>query len=376
MANISAVIVPAKALADGKQKVRLAVSHNGATRYIVTDIKIDSNQFKNGWIVRRDDAAYLNSKLRDLIVSYQKMIDAIPYVDSYSCSELVDSVKNGDSSTRMTLGELVHEYLKTTINLASKDSIKGEIAIVVDIIGSNKRLTSLNAATMNKMYISLSKKYRPNYIRLLLAHLSAAINFGIRLGYFRGENPLRSVKKCSPTIKDSWITLEQLKQIRDADLKSLTDRKRRDLFMLSFYLGGINHKDLMKINFGKCGDVLRYERSKTQHSSNTRIEFTIPDEAKPIIAKYITPSGKLNTIKMSASMSMKSIRNQLGIDNLCFYSARKTFAQLAITSGVQSTVIDYILGHTLNLNNMLMRYVYVTPEMATKALRKVLDLLK
>jgi hypothetical protein len=38
MANISAVIVPAKALADGKQKVRLAVSHNGATRYIVTDI--------------------------------------------------------------------------------------------------------------------------------------------------------------------------------------------------------------------------------------------------------------------------------------------------------------------------------------------------
>lgn len=38
MATIYLTIVPAKALKDGKQKVRIAVSHRSQTRYIVTDV--------------------------------------------------------------------------------------------------------------------------------------------------------------------------------------------------------------------------------------------------------------------------------------------------------------------------------------------------
>ena len=42
MAILSAVVVPGKALKGGRHKVRIAVAHNGETRYIVTDIQIDS----------------------------------------------------------------------------------------------------------------------------------------------------------------------------------------------------------------------------------------------------------------------------------------------------------------------------------------------
>ena len=61
MPTLSLTVLPAKALKGGKNKVRIAVAHNCQTRYIVTDIIIDSpKEWKNGQIVKRDDAGYLN----------------------------------------------------------------------------------------------------------------------------------------------------------------------------------------------------------------------------------------------------------------------------------------------------------------------------
>ena len=76
MASINAVIVPAKVLKDGRHKIRISVAHNGKTRYITTDILVDSvRQFSNGSIVRRPDASFLNTKLRGLLQEYQRTLD-------------------------------------------------------------------------------------------------------------------------------------------------------------------------------------------------------------------------------------------------------------------------------------------------------------
>lgn len=65
MASLRAVILPAKALKNGRHKIRVSVAHNGETRYLVTNIIIDSaREFKNGAIVKRPDAAILNTRLR------------------------------------------------------------------------------------------------------------------------------------------------------------------------------------------------------------------------------------------------------------------------------------------------------------------------
>lgn len=56
MANLSAVIVPAKALKDGRHKVRIGVAHNGKTRYITSKItkKIHlskTRSLRNGYVM-------------------------------------------------------------------------------------------------------------------------------------------------------------------------------------------------------------------------------------------------------------------------------------------------------------------------------------
>ena len=86
MASISTVIVPAKVLKGGKHKVRIAIAHNSETRYIITDVKIDSEkEFKNGQVVKRDDAAFLNTKLRKSVNEIQRLIDEISNMECLTC---------------------------------------------------------------------------------------------------------------------------------------------------------------------------------------------------------------------------------------------------------------------------------------------------
>lgn len=59
MANLFPTIVPGKVLKDNTHKIRIALSHNEETRYIVTDIIVSSPKaFKNGIIIKREDASY------------------------------------------------------------------------------------------------------------------------------------------------------------------------------------------------------------------------------------------------------------------------------------------------------------------------------
>ncbi len=76
MPTLTLTVVPGKALKDGKHKVRLAVVHNSQTRYIVTDVVLNSaKEWKNGKVVKRDDATYLNMKLLQRMQEVQRIID-------------------------------------------------------------------------------------------------------------------------------------------------------------------------------------------------------------------------------------------------------------------------------------------------------------
>ncbi|MBR1499833.1 MAG: phage integrase SAM-like domain-containing protein [Bacteroidaceae bacterium] len=112
MANLSAVIVPAKVLKGGKHKIRIAVSHNSKTRYIVTDIIIDSDkEFKDGRIVKRPDASIKNVKLRGLLDKYQEALDNLCFIESLSCEELVVQLKNNDRYRHRTVRSIYDEYV-------------------------------------------------------------------------------------------------------------------------------------------------------------------------------------------------------------------------------------------------------------------------
>ena len=99
MATLKLTITPEKAAKDGSHKIRVAVGHKSVTRYIVTNIKIDStSQFKNGQVVKRPDAAVLNTKLRNLLNSYQEKLDKIENISIYDCKQLRQLLLNSTTA--------------------------------------------------------------------------------------------------------------------------------------------------------------------------------------------------------------------------------------------------------------------------------------
>lgn len=156
----------------------------------------------------------------------------------------------------------------------------------------------------------------------------------------------------------------------------------KDLFLLSFYLGGINLADLVRVDLS--GPILMYERKKTQLSEegDKIIKLTIPDVAMPIINKYKTKTGKLNFgYKFSYSNfqrylngKLKILANEVGIKSqFSYYSARKTFAQLAFDLGVKTEVIGYCIGQSMKSNRPICNYVRVMQRQADGAIAKVID---
>ena len=83
--------------------------------------------------------------------------------------------------------------------------------------------------------------------------------------------------------------------------------------MLTYYLAGMNLVDMLAIDFR--GDEVSYTRKKTSHTKEdeTVTCFSIPDEARPIIKKYMKRNnGKLVFGKYNTYSSCANLLNKIG----------------------------------------------------------------
>lgn len=388
MATLNAVIVPAKVLKGGRHKIRISVAHNAETRYIVTNIIIDSDkEFKNGTIVRRADAAMLNTKLRGIIQRYQDIIDELPYTSMLSCAELICQLKNAGNDKHRTLVSVYNEMIDSSnIKPTSRKQYKIIWNVVSKLIEQNLLVESVNHVTILNLVNKIKKRgVSDSTLWNYLVFVKSIINYAKKLGYAQYKvDPFVGIQMPHVERREAWLTTDEIKKIRDLKIKGRIRRKYRDIFMLSYYLGGINLVDMAKINFNEQTDTIKYVRTKTENRPkvNKYVEFEIPEEAKEIINRLKNKDGIVikNDYRLATSSinnALASIAKMAGIDKIIYYSARKSFAQHACELGVSNGVIDYILGHKLGGGgSTLYYYISVTPAQATAAIRLVLDNLK
>jgi site-specific recombinase XerD len=386
MANLRAIIVPAKVLKGGKHKIRIAVSHNTKTRYIVTNIIIDSDrEFKDGQIVKRPDASIKNVKLRGLLDKYQEALDNLDYIENLSCEELVAQLKGCDKYQHRTISSIYEEYVSVK-NIKASTRVIYDVTInsIIKYLGKDMLMENVSYSSVIGLEKYLTEQGNSSTtIRGRQLFLMTLYFFAQKCMYipFKSD-PWFGYKLPEAKVRDAWLTTEEVAKIRDASFKQRVRRQTRDMFMLSYYLGGINMTDLLSINFNECGKHIIYERSKTQRLAkvNKYVEFDMPDEAIEIIGRYKQPNGFLfpaspqrkNRFHQTLDYNMKRIADDLGLNNLIFYSARKSFAQHALDLGIEQCTIDFILGHKLNTRGTsLFNYIRVTPEIATEAVQKV-----
>ena len=391
MATLNAVILASKSIKGGKNKVRISVAHNGQTRYIVTDIVLDSEkEFRNGRVVKRPDAAYLNTKIRQLLIRYQSTIDSLGYINGLSCPELVYQIQNGDNDKNRTLKSIYEEYMRSSsIKCRTFESYQYYWRRLESFFGDKMLIKNMNHAKILALEKDMKNDgLKASSIRTYLLFLRTLTNFARKCGYCQSQiDPFVNYRLPTIAVGQSWLTVDEVLKIRDLQTTKKNIIKCRDLFMLSYYLGGINIVDLLEINFKQQNGVLKYIRKKTEGlpKANKFVEFNIPEEALPIIKKYIGQDGRIyvtmNQRKTHCQsyffLNMPKLAKAAGVERVIYYSARKSFSQHAYNLGISEKVIDYILGHRVDRGSTaLYHYISVTPEMATAAIRKVLDNLK
>ena len=391
MALLNAVVLASKTIKGGRNKVRISVAHNGETRYIVTDIILNSNkEFKNGKVVKRADAAILNTKIRNLLQRYQSVLDELEYINGLTAPELVHMLINAGSNSHRTLKSIYEEYMANAhIKDGTVQSYRSIWNNIIRYTGDKLLAEHITHGTILGLDKRLrDRKLKTTTVRTNLVFLMVLLNYAKRCGYVQFRvDPFAGYKLPSMDVRQSWLSVDEVRKIRDLECSKPNIIKCRDLFMLSYYLGGINMIDLLDIDFNEQPDTIHYVRKKTEHSPkmNKYVEFAIPVEAKAIINRY---KGKDGHISVSAQqrktrchqffdVNMPKLAEATGIKQLIYYSARKSFSQHAFDLGISTSIIDFILGHRVDKGGTsLYSYISVTPDMATHAVRKVLDNLK
>ncbi len=384
MALLNAVVLTSKTIKDGRNKVRISVAHNGETRYIVTDIILNSNkEFKNGMVVKRADAALLNTKIRNLLQRYQSALDELEYTNSLTCPELVYQLRNAGNDRHRTLKSIYEEYMENAnIKPGTVVGYKRYWKNIDEYIGGKVLVEHISRADVIGFDRHLRKRLNSTTTRCLMVFFMGLLSYARRCGYVQFRvDPFLGYTLPKNEVRNAWLTVEEIKRIRDFESPKRNIVKCRDLFMLSYYLGGINIVDLLNINFNEQTETLHYIRKKTEDRPkiNKFVEFRIPEEAKVIINRYKGKDGYLETTKSQRkynghgfiNSNISKVAEAAGIKHLIYYSARKSFSQHAYELGISESVIDYILGHKVGKGSTsLFNYIYVTPEKAVDSIPK------
>ena len=392
MATFSLVIVPAKKLSDGTHKIRIRVAHNSDTRFITTEIVVRENEFKNGKIVQRPDKDFLNIKLQEWYNTYFKRYIELEHAESLTCAQLVKMITNPINGERnRKFEDIVEEFLSQIdeddrekthklYKLAAKHFIR--------FTGPGTLMEHITPIRINNYLTHLRKsKLSPTSIKIYITLLKVIINYAIKMRYVEYKvDPFVTASIPSAKKRDTHITVEQLKIIRDMVPNQYNVSVVRDIFMLTYYLAGMNLVDMLAYDFRT--DIVDYIRIKTRNTKDgdRLTSFAIPDEAKPLIKKYMNKNtGKLVFGKYKTYVScyntltrkMKVLKTVAGVThNLTLYSARKSFVQHGYDLGIPLSTLEYCIGQLMKEDRPIFNYVSIMKKHADKAIREILDNLK
>ena len=281
--------------------------------------------------------------------------------------ELSDALEAiSDHQPDMTLSEyyrLLIDRLDLAGRMGTKNSYKLALAYFEKFNGGNPlSWSTVTVSWLNRAEAAhLGRGRNLNGLSVQMRSLRAVINKAISESIYQGENPFLKYKIKQTDTRKRALSLTALKKIKDFKIPP-TDplALSRDLFMVSFYLQGMNFVDLAQLTQDNIvDDHIEYTRQKThQH-----ITVKIAPPAKEIILSYqgqgkkdllfplLDPTDK--TIPMYTqglyrnkkyNKDLKTIATRCKLPPFTGYAARHSWASLANERQIPITAITQALG--------------------------------
>lgn len=395
---------------DGTYNIKIRVTHQGKKRYLSTEWYCTKDDLTRG--LRIKNQQYIDFT-DDLIRKYRSRCDmAGERLRTMSVDEVVSLITSSSEDEHWDLDFIAYarDYVRELTDTGHEGNAKTyDVAInsLIRFLGRDTMSVREVTVGMLKDWVAWIRKQSTvttgfaayNYVsRLRAIHNRAKREFNDEdAGLIRIPNsPFSHIDMPKqPTPEKRAITREQLMR-----LQSLEDKPSphahvnrynfaRDVYLISFYLIGMNEADLWECDTIRDGRLI-YQRKKTRQrrSDNAEISVLIQPELKPLLERYKDASGQrvfnfchlyssVNSFSRAINIGLKAIGKDIGVDDLEFYSARHTWATLAINEAhVDKYTVHQALGHVDDEMRVTDIYIKKSYNNVDDANRRVLDLLK
>lgn len=386
MARLSLKVLQNRRNAAGKLVIYISLTFKQDVRYISTGFEInDESEFEDGLVCYRKDAATMNKRLNFILNEYREKLKRIDESKFKTCTQLKEALTKTEQRESLSIQDLFDRRISDLEKQGRKSYAQMNRyteKVIISILG-NPPIDFLTRQDIRKLDREFrTRGYAPGNIQMRFRDFKAALNEAIEDGFVKYEDhPFKGYKMPQSTPRQMDITVEEFQRIRNLKASEYKLNLARNVFLLSFYLGGINLADLVKADLS--GPVLRYERQKTaDHKRGDRSTvIAIPKETRELIKwcdKFSVFKCKTETeyknLQRYINKCLSLLAEKVGIKTtFSYYSARKTFCQFAFEIGTPLEIVEYCIGQTMKTNRPIFNYVRVMQKQADSAIQKIID---
>jgi len=359
MASLKPVIRKSKIKIDHKCTIYIRLCQDRKVTYIKTPWSIEPRFMGADGRIKPSYPGYttLNRAIYRLLVQYNSIIDNLgPEVIFIDINTLTNKLKgHGDSGTDFTgyAGARITR-LKAQKRLSYAESYQVMLTHL-------KRHTSKESLLFKEITVDFLQGFehylflrgcKVNTIRIYLNSIRAIFNHAIDNDVIRQEIfPFRKFRIKQEQTQRRTLSIDQIRKLMTGPYLPAQQRSV-DIFMLIFYLIGINLKDLLYLRPEDYRDGrVYYRRLKT----GSLFSVKVFPQADAIIQKYRGEKYLLSFLDnddsyMHYKCFLKETNKRLRIAftmHISTYTSRYSWATMASSLSVPKDVISVALGHIL-----------------------------
>lgn len=389
--KVSVYVRKSRTNKDGEYPVYISVSEGRNARFLIkteltTPVPFEGREFPKC----ATNSSAKTSKLNRMLVKIEEFIYNNGNMPMSKVKSELNKMLYGKSSVNKLFIDYIDISAEAQSNLHTRQ-IYYQTKNKVAEFDADATFQTITPDWLRRFEQHWLKTMKVNGVAKLLRTIRAVFNDAID-EEVTTEYPFRKFKITHEKTFKRRLTVEQLRQLRDYPVEQWQE-EYRDIFMLIFYLIGINISDLLELKSLTDGRCV-YHRNKT----GRLYDIAVPKEAMVIINKYRGENHLLCPLDRYTSVNdythhindgLKKIGpTTKGIDKagkmrkkiyqpifpeISTYWARHTWASIAAQLDIPKETIGKALGHSDFDSTTTDIYIDFDMRKIDEANRKVID---
>lgn len=367
MATFKALIKKGNQRADKTWNVVIRFTHNSVVRFIPTTEFVTKKDLTSSFKIKNQSVL---DKCDDIIREYRKKVSTLNLeINDIDIDDIVSYLKKKEDNTGIDFIDFSNKWCEKHTEIKGIKNYKTAINSLCAFFGRNRILCSEITVKAMKEYEE-SLVDRPRAKSLYTAMIVRLFN-DAREYYNDEDNNIIRIKQSlrkyvvpqQNVAEKRALTIEEIKSIFNLPYDGLKSKGLSshhdialDCYRLSFCLMGMNSADLYNCT-DYDGEYITYHRTKTKDRRNDNAEMKV--RVHPFIQElfdkyrgsdhvfsFFDRYSTFENFNRAINMGLKEVGKELGIEKLQFYSARHSFATIAVNEvRIPPYIVNDMLCH-------------------------------